>query len=569
MRLPGILFLLLSGVLVGPGLGWLNPDALLGDLLFPLVSLAVAIILFEGSLTLRFADLRDLGRTVRNLVTLGAAISWGVTSVIVHYVVGFDIKVSLLFGAVVVVTGPAVIVPMLRTVRPNVNIAQVLRWEGIIIDPIGALLAVLAFNFYVSTEANEAVASILELFIRIAVVGSVLGVIAGIALGELLKRYFIPDFLRSPMTLLLVIVVFAMAENFEHESGLLAVTVLGITLANQKGVIVDDILHFKENHSVLLISGLFILLAARIDLTGLLNIGWDALIVLAGVMLVSRPIAVFASSIGSNLNFRERLLIAWIGPRGIVCAAVAAIFAIKLEALDAPGSTLFVPLAFLIIIGTLVIQSLTAKPIASLLGVRDPAPTGFLIYGGGRVARLLAGALAGENLRVMIADGNWFNLSQARMDGVETYFGNPASEHADRYLDLTGIGNLLCITGRSNLDVLASLYFKDLTPNTYELPTATENRSDKHKITTRLRGDHLFSSQTNYEALLSWLDDGAEVRAKPLTEEFTFENYVETYRNRYIALFVVDNSGRLRVVTDQADVVPEPGCKIISLVKPE
>ena len=565
VRLPAILFLLLSGLLVGPGLGWLNPDALLGDLLFPLVSLAVAVILFEGSLTLRFADLKEMGSTVRNLVTVGAALSLVITSAIAHWVVGFEIKLALLFGAVVVVTGPTVIVPMLRTVRPNANISQVLRWEGIIIDPIGALLAVLAFNLYISSQASEAFTSMIELFVSIVGVGTIIGIVSGLMLGKLLRH--LPEYLRSPITLLLVFAAFALAENIAHESGLLAVTVFGITLANQKGVQVDDILDFKESLSILLIGGLFILLAARVDLTGLFRIGSDALLVLFGVMLISRPIAVFASTLGSNLTYKERLLIAWIGPRGIVCAAVAAIFAIKLEAIGESNADLFVPLAFLIIIGTVIIQSITARPIAAWLGVRDPAPSGFLIVGGGRVARAIATALAPEQIRVVIADSNWFNLSQARMEGVETYFGNPVSEHADRYLDLSGIGNLLCMTGRSNLDVLASLYFHDMASNTYELPTANDKRSNKHHAATRLRGKRLFSPEINYEDLLSWLDEGAEVRSTSLTEEFTIDIYRETYKDRFIALFFVESSGRLRVVTDQADFPAD--CKIISLIKPD
>jgi NhaP-type Na+/H+ or K+/H+ antiporter len=570
VRLPAILFLLLSGLVVGPGLGWLDPDQLLGDLLFPLVSLSVAVILFEGSMTLRFQDLRELGGTVRNLVTIGAAISWAVTSVIVHFVVGFDVKVALLFGAVVVVTGPTVIVPMLRTVRPNANISSVLRWEGIIIDPIGALLAVLAFNFYVSTEAENAYASVAALFVQIVAVGSGLGIAAGFALGSVLKRYLIPDYLRSPMTLLLVFVVFALAENLAHESGLLAVTVFGIALANRKGVEVDDILDFKESLSVLLIGGLFILLAARIEIGGLLQMGWSAFLVLGGVMFVSRPLAVFASSLGSNLTYRERLLIAWIGPRGIVCAAVAAIFAIKLEAINSPGAELFVPLAFLVIIGTVVIQSLTAKPVAHWLGVRDPAPSGFLILGSNRVGRALASALAREKIRVIIADSHWYDLSQARMEGVETYFGNPVSEHADRYLDLSGIGNLLCITGTSNMDVLASLHFRTLTQRTYELPTVGESdRADKHRAAARLRGERLFSAEITYEQFEQWLDGGAEIRATTLTEEFDIAAYRQTYGERFMSLFVVEESGRLRVVTDQAELAADAGTKLISLIKPE
>jgi NhaP-type Na+/H+ or K+/H+ antiporter len=489
----------------------------------------------------------------------------------VHKLIGFDYKLSILFGAVVVVTGPTVIVPMLRTVRPNKRIADILRWEGIVIDPLGALMAVLAFNFYISTQVGDAAESILQLFLAIVAVGVVLGGIAGFGLGAMLKRYLIPDYLRSPLTLLLVFVVFAVAEGLEHESGLLAVTVFGMTLANQKDLDVDDILDFKESLSVVLIGGLFVILAARIDLIALLSVGYEALLLLAGVMFIARPVSVFISSLGSDLSLQERLLLSWIGPRGIVCAAVAAVFAIRLVEIDARGAEMFVPLAFLIIIGTVVLQGTTSKYVAAWLGVRDPAPSGFLVVGGGRVGRMLAVALHEQGIRVLVADSDWENVSQARMEGLETYFGNPVSEHADRYLDLSGIGKVISLSGRTNFDVVASLHFRSIfgARNAYELPTAAEGeKTDKHRVSAKLRGQRMFGEEITYNMLLGWLIAGAAVRVTPLSEEYGFEQYVETFADRFITLFAIDSSDRLHVLTTGADLTPEAGWKLISLVKP-
>ncbi|MBQ61736.1 MAG: sodium:proton antiporter [Gammaproteobacteria bacterium] len=572
VRLPAILFLLLFGILVGPILSWLDPDAFFGDLLFPLVSLSVAVILFEGSMTLHFSELKEVGTTVRNLVTIGAFVTWAITSWLVHTLIGFEYKLAFLFGAVVVVTGPTVIVPMLRTVRPNKRIANILRWEGIVIDPLGALLAVLAFDFYISTQGGDAIGSILLLFLKIVLAGVVTGCVAGFGLGAMLGRYLVPEYLRSPITLLLVFVVFAIAEHFEHESGLLAVTIFGMTLANQKDLDVEDILDFKESLTVVLIGGLFVILAARVDLDALYSIGFDSLILLAGVIFLARPISVFISCIGSELTLQERLLIAWIGPRGIVCAAVAAVFAIRLVEIGAEDAEIFVPLAFLIIIGTVVLQSTTAKYVAHWLGVRDPAPSGFLIVGGGQVGRMLARALDEQEVRVLIADSDWENISQARMDGIETYFGNPVSEHADRYLDLSGIGNLVSLTGRTNFDVVASMYYRSVfgARNAYELPSAAEGeQKDKHRVSTRLRGQRMFGEDISYNMLLGWLTDGASVRVTTLSDEFGFVEYVETYVERYIPLFAVDTSDRLHVQTSEEELEPEAGWKLISLVKPE
>lgn len=570
MRLPAILFLLLFGLIAGPISGWLNPDLLFDDLLFPIISMSVAVILFEGSMTLRFNELREIGSTVRNLVTIGALVTWAITALLVHYLVGFDIKLSILFGAVVVVTGPTVIVPMLRSVRPNRRIANILRWEGIVIDPLGALFAVLAFNFLISTELQSAVGGAIELFLRIVVVGSVLGLVAGFGLAELLRRFLIPEYLRSPLTLLLVFFVFALSEQIEHESGLLAVTIFGMTLANQKNLEVDDILDFKESLSVVLIGGLFIILAARVDLQALISIGWPALGVLAGIVLVARPVSVMVSSVGSDLSWRERLLIAWIGPRGIVCAAVAAVFAIRLVEIGAEDAELLVPMAFLVIIGTVVLQSTTSKFLANLLGVRDPAPTGFLILGGGAVSRVLASALAEHGVRVVIADSDWSNIRQARMNGQETYYGNPVSEHADRNLDLSGIGNLVSLSGRTNFDVVAAMHFRSVFggEKIYELPSSAEGaQGEKHRIATSLRGKRLFGEAVTYNQVLGMVSSGAEVKVTSLSEEYTLDDYKAAHQDRYQMLFMVDDNDRIRMVTAENQIEPGPGWKLISLVR--
>jgi NhaP-type Na+/H+ or K+/H+ antiporter len=571
IRLPAILFLLVFGILAGPVLDWLRPDELFGDLLFPIISLSVAVILFEGSLTLKISELKEVGSTVRNLVTIGAAITWGITSFLVYKLIGFDLKLSILFGAVVVVTGPTVIVPMLRTVRPNRKISDILRWEGIVIDPLGALFAVLAFNFYISSQSGQFLETIFQIFFFMVFAGVSLGVIAGIGLGFLFKHHLVPEYLRSPITLLLVFVVFALSELVAHESGLLAVTIFGMVLANQKDLDVADILDFKESLSIVLIGGLFVILAARLDVQALLSIGYEALLLLAGVMFIARPISVFVSSIGSGLSIQEKLLLSWIGPRGIVCAAVAAAFAIRLVDIDARGADMFVPLAFLIIIGTVSIQGISAKYVAHWLGVRDPVPSGFLIIGGGRVGRLIAKALHDQDIRVLIADSDWENISQARMEGLETYYGNPISEHADRHMSLSGIGKLICISGRSNFDVVASLHFKGIfgAQNAYELPMKLEkNASNKHLVSRRLRGHNLFGNDVTYNKLLSWILSGASIKVTKLSDEFGFERYAEQFKDGFIAMFILSESGKLEVISENTDIKPHSGSRIISLVRP-
>ena len=569
VRLPAILFLLIFGILAGPVAGLVNPDALFGDLLFPIISLSVAVILFEGALTLKLSELKEIGGTVRNLVTIGALITWLITSLIAHLAIGFDYDMAFLFGAMVVVTGPTVIVPMLRTVRPVKRVADILRWEGIIIDPIGALLAVLAFDFYIASQSSDVFVDIVALFLKVVGIGVGVGIVFGFGLSHILRKHWLPEYLRSPFTLLMVFVAFALSETMLHESGLLAVTIFGIIVANQRGVDVDDILDFKESLSLLLISGLFIVLAARIDLAGFVAVGWGSVLVVAGIILIARPISVFVSSIGSDLSFSEKTIVSWIGPRGIVCAAVAAIFALRLEQEGAPGANLLVPLAFLVIISTVVLQSLTAKPLAGFLGVRDPAPSGYLIIGGERVGRMIAQTLAANGVRVVIADSDWDHISQARMDGIETYFGNPISDHADRYLDLSGIGNLISLSGRANFDVLAAMHYRREfgSEHLYELPTSAEGQQHgKHRIGKRLRGKHLFGEDVTHNQVLGHLRDNWVTKETGLTLEFGLEQYLSKYADKALILCAIDPSDRLRLVTDADDWQPDAGWKVISLV---
>ncbi len=568
-RLPAILLLLLCGMFIGPVTGLLNPDDLFADLLFPMISLSVAVILFEGSLTLKLDEIRGLASIVRNLITVGVLITWLITAVATHHLIGFPYELAFLFGAVVVVTGPTVIVPILRTVRPNAKIANILRWEGIVIDPLGALLAVLVFDFIISSQSGNALETVSLVFGRIVLVGTTLGALAAFFLGHILRQNLIPEYLRNVLTLTLVFAVYAGADHLAHESGLLSVTVMGMVLANLKNTDIDDILDFKESLSILLISGLFIILAARIEFYQFRELGWHALGVLATIMLLARPIAVWVSSFTSDLKPREKLLIAWIGPRGIVAAAVASLFAIRLEAEGYPGASLLVPLTFFIIIGTVIIQSVTAKTIAHWLGVREPPPTGLLIVGSGNVARIIGKALQESGFKVILTDSNWENTSQARMEGLNTYFGNPASEHADRNLDLTGIGKMLAMTGNTNQNSLASLRFKSEfgVQKIFQLKTNKEQIiSEKHTLSTRHRGNRLFGEDITYGQMASLLRQGAEIKSTQLSDEYDYEAYIANRTEQLIPLFAIDLRNRLHIFTAEQSITPESGWSIMSLI---
>ena len=570
VKVPPILFLLLIGIALGPILGLLEPDALFGDLLFPIVSLAVGVILFEGSLTLRFRDIQGVSSTILRMVSLGAAISWGVAATAAHWFVGLEWPIAFLFGAMVVVTGPTVIAPLLRIVRPTARVSKILRWEGIIIDPIGALLAVLVFEFIVTQSQTGAagMSGVILPFLELVLIGAFLGVVGGWLLGQVLSRHALPDYLINVTVLASVLAVFTTSNVLAEESGLLAVTVMGIWLANMRGVPLEDILHFKETLSILFISGLFILLAARIEPATLSQVGLGAVLVLAAIMFVAQPLKVWLSTIGSDLNWREKLMIAWIGPRGIVAAAVSGLFAIKLVDAGYESAEVIVPLTFIVIVGTVVLASLTARPLARALDIALPEDRGVLIVGANRVTRETAKVLKKHGFRVVIADGNYSEIRQARMDGLETYYGNPVSEAADRKLDLVGIGQMFAMSAQSEINNLAAVRYRHEfgQSNVFVLQTPQEvSGSDNQRITTQFNARNLFREGVSLGHLFRLLEAGAELFSTRLTENFGYSEYLVHYEGRGELLFGISPDGNLRPLSEEPSQRPGPGWILIGL----
>ncbi len=566
LKLPAIVFLLLAGIVAGPVTGLLRPDALFGELLFPLISLSVAVILFEGGLTLRFSDIRGVEKVVMRLVTVGTAVGWVVTALAARWLVGASWEVAILFGAVMVVTGPTVIEPMLRTVRPTPAVASVLRWEGILIDPIGALLAILAYQAIAALGTGHAFAAVALTLAKMVGVGVAMGLAAGYAVGELLRRQLLPQFLHNFTVLGLVFVVFALSNAIEHETGLLAVTVMGIRLANTPEAHTEDILDFKASLSLILISGLFILLAARLDIGLLVRMGWGALGVFLAVQLAARPLKVAVSTLGSSLRPAERVLLAWIGPRGIVAAAVSAVFGLRLEQAGHPQAAYLVPLAFMVIIGTVLLQGATAGLLARALGVSEPEPRGFLVVGANRLARAIARALNGVSYRTLLADTDWSDVQAARREGLDAYYGNPVSEHADRHLDLVGLGGLLGLSGKAELDSLAVMRYRREfgDGHVFALNVAPEEAPENLRVSPLHPGHVLAGANASYAALARLLAHGHRVATLPVGPEG--EGKAQAEAEGSFPLFAVDPKGRLSVYTEAARPDPGEGWRIIALV---
>lgn len=570
VKLPAILFLILAGLLVGPVLGYLDPDAIFGEFLFPFVSLSVAIILFEGSLTLVMSEIRGLGKVVQRLTSVGALATFFVVCIATRFFMDLPWEICLLFGALMVVTGPTVVMPMLRTIRPNSNISSVLRWEGIIIDTVGALLAVVVYEFIISSFKGDGWLNSLVVFGQMLLIGFTFGLLGGWILGVLIKKYWLPEYLHNLATLSMVTLVFAVSNALQHESGLLTVTVMGMLLANTKGVNIKEILNFKESLTLVFVSALFILLAARIDGSELLMLGWGGVCVFLVVQFVARPLGVYISTLGSQLKWQERFMIAWIGPRGIVAASVAALFAIRLTDQGFGYANYLVPLTFVVILGTVIFQSATAGIMARFLGVADPEPSGFLIIGANPVARAIGVALKQNGLKVVVADGSWDNISAARMEGLETYFGNVTSEHADQHLELIGVGYLMAISPQRDLNVVACMRYRNEfgSTNVFTMLTSQDKKLDKkHQASLEHRGNTLFGSDMTFGKMAGLLTKNYNVNTTLLTDAFTFENYLDN-RPDATLLFALDPKNRVNIFYIGSNIKPGPGWKLIALNGP-
>ncbi len=570
ISLPAILLLLVFGFIAGPVTGLINPNQLFGNLLLPLVSVTVAIILFEGGLSLKFSEVREVTAVIRNLVTVGVLVSWVLTSLASYLIFGLGLQISILLGAVLVVTGPTVIIPLLRHVRPSGRVGSIIKWEGIIIDPIGAVLAVLVFEVIISVGLEKATTQVVVSIFKTLVIGTVLGLAGAKLVVVILKRHWVPDFLQNPVSLMIVVFVFVCSNVVQVESGLLSVTLMGIALANQKWVSLKHIVEFKENLRVLFISSLFIILASRLtidELSYVLN--FKGFIFLVLMILVVRPLSIFISTYFTDLNLKEKLFLSWMAPRGIVAAAVASVFALRLAEAGYEQAERIIDITFLVITGTVAIYGLTAFKVTRRLGLAKPNPQGLLIVGAHIWARSIAKFLHENGFQVSLVDSNWANVSAARQEGLQAYYENILLEDISEDIELDGIGKLIALTRNDEVNSLAALHFiEDFgRSQVYQLPKLSKfSARSEESIPQHLRGRLLFGAEATFSYLDSKFASGASLKKTPLTDEFNYDSFQSLYGEKALPLFIIKENGELVVLALDNTPTPLPGQSLISLV---
>jgi len=563
IKQPAILPLIIIGLLIGPISTFFTPDGsklldgdqiFSGDLLFSFVSLSVGVILFEGGLTLNLKEVKTVASTVRNLLIVGVLVTFIGGGLAAYIILDLSVSIALLFGALIIVSGPTVVLPILRNVRPNARINTILKWEGILIDPLGALIAVLVYEFIKSSsDGNYYTIEALKDFFTTISIGFFIGGIGAVLIWYLIGKHKIPDYLKNVFTLGMVILVFTISDILQKEAGLLATTIMGIVLANLKLEDFKKILSFKEDISLILVTLLFILLSSRIEIVQIEKLGYRSLLLFGVVILVIRPLGVWLSAIGSNLRWRETLFIAWIGPRGIVAAAVASLFSLDLinstsnSVKIRSDAELLLPLVFLVIVGTVVLQGTSAKWIGKILGVLRKEPQGVLFVGANELSKKLALYLKKQGFFVLLADTAKHNVQEARKLNLPVYEGNILSEEIFEEVDLSQIGKLMAVTSNSGLNGLAINWFDEELgkQNTYRLVSKEEAENENIPLPRNV----LFKSRLDYLSLNQLIRNNEEISEVKFYGEAEYEEFIEEKGKTIIPLFIIKADRKLEIVS--------------------
>jgi len=569
-KLPAILLLLTTGFLAGPVTHVLNPDFIFGGLLYPLVSLSVALILFEGGLSLRIADLKEVGNVLWRLLTLGVLVTWVICTLAAHYFVGLSWSIALLLGAILVVTGPTVIGPLLAFVRPKERLGSILRWEGIAIDPLGAMLAVLVFEAIAMGRTDNAPLYIAAGVLKTSLVGSFCGLLGAAVIILLLHRYWVPDFLQNFAVLAMVFGSFALSNHLQAESGLFAVTVMGIALANQRWITVRHIVEFKENLRVMLVAFLFVVLSAKMSLADFQHLGWSALAFFLVVVLIARPASIMLSCLGTKITLPERLFMSWLAPRGVVAASVSAVFALRLQHADVAQAETLAPLTIVIIFGTVLLYGLTAYPLARRLDVAKPDPRGLLIAGAHSWARALAQMIQSFDIPVLMVDTNRQNAAQARMQKLPAKNLSVLSREVWQQAQIGELGGLLALTSSDELNSLACLRFIELfgRAKVHQLIPAEEEGSRKASVTDDQKGRLLFAPQLTYNEMSRIFAFGGSCEKVAFADAEEYDSYLKKYRKARIPLFAHYPTDEIQPCTVDGANTPDPPCEVIFLQVP-
>lgn len=567
LRMPAIVLMLAAGLLIGPATGFFDPGRDIGPLYKPMITLAVAVILFEGGLTLNFHTLSDAAVGVKRLVLLGAPLGWLTSALAIRYGAGLSWESAAVFGGIMIVTGPTVIAPLLRQARLKKRPAMLLQWEAIVNDPIGALAAVMAFQVVVVLHSTMAAGEAVAGFVLGTVWAAAVGVAAGWGIANAFRRHWVPEYMKVPVLFATLLAAFAASDLVMHESGLLAVTIMGIVIANAELPSYEELRRFKEHATVLLVSGVFILLAASLDLSALKTFDARTVLFILSVVLLARPLTVLISLLGTGLPLREKLLVAFTGPRGVVLVAVAGLFGERLSTLGIEDAAAIGPLAFALVAATVVFHGFTLVPIARWLGVAGGETAGVLLVGGSRFTRALAEALGNAEVPALITETNRYRLRAAREAGIPVWYGDILGEASENGVEFMAYGTVVAAT---NNDAYNTLVATDLAPEfgrekVLQIGRLKEDAT-RHSLPPTL-GGRRFGNGATWDELEALIGKGWTIRSTRLSEEFSFEDWGNTHPKAILIAQLF--SGEIKFLEADAQPKQTPGVRLFALIPPE
>ncbi len=545
-KIPSIALFSVVGLAIGPVFQFVDPSQDFGVLVEAIIKLALAIILFEGGLNLKFHELTHTGKAVKHLILLGLPLSWFFGFLVCYWVANLSITLSLLLSSILVVTGPTVILPLIRQTKLKTRTSSLLKWEGIINDPIGILLAVLVFQFVVASDFI-ALDKITILYLLGSIASSIL---IGFGGGHFLKFVFekghVPEFLKLPMVLATVLSLYALSNIFQEEIGLLTVTVMGITMGNIGMLIIYELRKFKENITAILVPVVFIILTADLNLKDLMGLNWRVCLFLFCFLFLVRPAAVWISTIGTGLSWKERVFVGWIAPRGIVATSIAGLLGLKLQEHLVDNAELLLPLVFSLVFTTVILHGFSIGWLSRRWELAGTTNEGILLVGAHKWSTDLALTLQEAGCPVLVVSDSWKNLQQSRLQGIPIHYGEILSESVEENLELADMGYLLATTGNHAYNSLVcSVFIQHFGRNRVFQIATNEKKTEKKQLSGLFRGKVLFGGNLVYKELILQYIEGWRFQRTKLTEEFDFETLMTTHKGRLKPFIRIKNNGEL------------------------
>ncbi|MFS0671713.1 cation:proton antiporter [Ornithinibacillus sp. 179-J 7C1 HS] len=565
---PSIVIMSLAGLLIGPIFGLINPQVALGSLYSPIISLAVALILFEGSTSLDVRELKGISKSVYRIVTIGTTIAWIAGSLAAHFIAGLSLEISFIIGGLFVVTGPTVIIPLLRQAKLSSRVSSVLKWEGIVVDPIGPLLALFAYEIIKITSAESFSYRDFIPFFGDALLAVIVGFVIGLLVSFLAGKGWFPEYLKSPITFCFVLICFTIGEAIMHETGMLAVTVMGLTLARTKKFVhsISSINHFMENISVMLTSTVFILLTASLTKETILQVfTWPIIIFVLVMLFIVRPLSIWVSTIGTELTIQEKTLVGWIAPRGIVALAVSGYFAGILVEDGYPNATILTSLTLALVFITVCAHGFTIGPIARKLGLANTESTGVVMVGASSFSIAFAHHLKQLGTPVLISDSSNTRLEQAKRLGIETYHGEILSEQSEFEIDMAPYEIILSLTGDAAYNALVcQSYIPEFGyQNIFALPVHSHKTPDT-AIPSSLRANLLFGEGETFTEINKKVNIGYKIKSFDITEKKSVLKGELSFNGT--PLCMKKKNGNIVFVTYKEKLMLDEGDQLVALV---